>query len=908
MNRFRSFITTICLGVCLLTLGCSDQQTPADQTIDDQVIPLDRLSHQVVPTHYELFLDVDPDAQGFSGETTITVRVNDPTSTLWLHGKDLQVSSVTAATERSDRITGSYEQVAEIGVARLRFEKSLPRGLAAISIRYRADYNSNVEGLFKVNSGGRNYIFSDFKTISARRVFPAFDEPGFKVPFDIWMEVDPALVAVASTPAVEFSNLDNGNKLIRFQTTKPISPYLLSFAVGPLDQREGEPIPTTGLRDYPIPFQAYAMAGRSEELQFAMDNTLSLVTTQENYFGHAYPYEKLALIAVPELSSVAMQNVGAISYRERVLLQSDRTPQAIRQTFMAVHAHELAHQWFGNLVTPEWWDDVWLNEAFATWMAARSLHQLDPDAGYQMRMLDSVLATMKVDQLMTARQMRPPVSASQEIGGVFDSISLSKGSAMLSMFERYLGEDEFRAGVRQFIQQHRYQNANAGDFVQAIAATRPDLPEGQVGQVFYSFLEQPGVPFVSVDWLCNEEGETTVTAAQSRYLPVGSEGDRQQTWQLPLCVSFEDAGVVRQQCELIDQPRIEFQLDSDVCPAFLMPNAGADGYYRWSLPVEQWHSLLQSGLLSDREVLATVDSISAAFHAGTISVQDYLALLPDILRHDSPRVVTAPLQDLKLIEEEMLLPRQIPQYRQLLAQLYEPVFTRVSPDKSLTDTGQIRLRTDMYKLFALWLRESSLRQSLRDQALGYLSPGDDKNSGGKNLQPGSIDNNIRGIALMVAVEMEGEELADLMLARFQASDDAVLREEILSALAHSDDAQLLDQLRNLALSGEAREIETDRILNALMASPETRIDTWRWLQANIDALIERQPAWTQGRVINYAAPLCDAGYAEQIDTQLGEKIAALGQGALRLANTLESIQLCEALVQHHSPGAQGFFE
>lgn len=895
--RYQTVAILALFGI--LSTACLDLTSPEVEAASSSDLPLGRLPQTTQPLHYRLHLRIDPSQEHFTGETTINVQLAEASDTIWLHGNKLDVNSLVATLADGETVEGNYEQVSDIGVARLSFPRELPEGQATLAFQYSAPFNTSLEGLYKVVAGGEDYAFTQFQATSARLVFPGFDEPGFKVPFDISLEVDARHVAVSTTPVEEEVLLDNGNKLLDYQRTKPLPTYLIAFAVGPLDERVGDAIPPTALREEAVPFRAYAVKGKGGQLAFALDNTADIVLAQEEYFGHAYPYEKLAVIAVPDFGAGAMENVGAITYREQYLLQSDATPVAMKQRFLLTHAHELAHQWFGNLVTPEWWDDIWLNEAFATWMATKNMDRLQPEAGYKQRMLKSALSTMEIDRLENTRQIRQPVESHADIGAAFDGITYQKGSAVLSMLEGFIGEDAFKQGIQNHMQRHRHGNADARDFVQAIAATRSDLPKGQVEAAFFSFLEQPGIPLVDMDWQCEDKGASKVNVRQSRYLPLGSSADSAKTWVLPLCIAYVEDGVRRQHCELVEQEQDSFEVTSKACPDYLIPNADAAGYYRWSMSQERWETLLGSELLNDREQLAAANSLSGDFHSGELSGRAYLGLLPALLNTRNPQVLSAPLPDLYLIEKHMLTGDEKQDFHELVADLYRPVYERVSLDKTLKHPDQIRLRIDMLELFALLVQDEKVRAPLNDLANRYAGFGDDG-----ELRPDALDPNIREVALATAVDMEGRQFAELLLAHFDASSNAVLREEILRALTRSGDPEFIDKLRALTLSDKLRDNEVEHVIEPLMMNVETQDETWQWLRSNLNKVVERLPSWSQGRIIENASNFCSRARYEEVKSELSDKISELQRGPRSLAITLEQIQLCAALVEEQAPSVR----
>ncbi|MGQ9426581.1 M1 family metallopeptidase [Gilvimarinus sp. F26214L] len=901
----RSILRPLFTGLALSALvACSGDPesgqeltgTPGSVESAADEAPLGRLPKTVEPLHYDLRLRIDPDRDSFSGTSRIQVRLHESGDTVWLHGKDLVVESVRAELENGEEVTGRYDQVADIGVARLQFPSPLPAQDLTLNIEYSAPFNTSLEGLYKVSAGGQDYAFTQFEATSARLAFPGFDEPAFKVPFDIQVETREDYAAVSTTPIAEETPLDGGFKLLRYQRTKPLPTYLIAFAVGPLDEVEGEPIPATNLRENPIPFSAYAVKGKGPQLRYALENTADIVIALEEYFGQAYPYEKLALIAVPDFGAGAMENVGAITYREQRLLVDEDSPLAVRENFFLTHTHELAHQWFGNLVTPNWWTDIWLNEAFATWMATKVMHQLQPGAGYAQQMLDNALSTMDIDRLVNARQIRQPVEKHADIGAAFDGITYQKGGAVLSMLEGFVGEEAFKQGIQNYMVTHRHGIADARDFVRAIATARTDLPEGQIEAAFFSFLEQPGTPLVDLDWECEEEGGASVAVRQSRYLPLGSEGSPETSWVLPLCVAYGQGDARAEHCQVIDQPEASFDLPG-ACPSYIMPNANASGYYRFALSQDNWEKLLNAEGLSAREQLAAANSLSGAFHNGAINAGQYLDMLAAVARVDDAQVVNAPLPDLYLMNQYMLSESEQAAFAERVAGLYANALEKVQLGEELETLDQVRLRTTLYRLFAMLVEEPAVRQQLTGMALEYT--GFESEAGPAT---DALESNLREVALTAAVRQEGREFARHLLALFHDSDDAVLREELLRAAANSSDAQFRAELRELALSPDIRDNEVEHILAPMMNRKESREETWTWLRSNLDAIIERQPSWFQGRVIEYAAGFCDLETGRTIEAEMGDRIASLQRGPRSLATTLERIELCAALVEEQAPG------
>ena len=340
-------------------------------------VPRGRLPDGVTPTHYALDLTIVPGQERFSGAVVIELTVAKPTNILWMHGQGLAVERATI-TNVDGTAAATWEEIANSGgVAKVTLARALPIGPAKLTIQYSAPFNRQLQGLYRADEGGESYIFSQMEPIDARRAFPSFDEPRFKTPFDIALTVREGHAAVSNAPTLREEKRPGGMKRVQFATTKPLPTYLVAVAVGPLDVVTWEPIARTALRNREIPLRGITAKGKGQQMRYALANTAPLLLALEDYFGIPYPYEKLDLIAAIDFSAGAMENAGAIVYRESIVLFEQPPSLAQRRSYTITHAHEMAHQWFGDLVTPAWWNDIWLNESFATWMETRIAATVD---------------------------------------------------------------------------------------------------------------------------------------------------------------------------------------------------------------------------------------------------------------------------------------------------------------------------------------------------------------------------------------------------------------------------------------------------------------------------------------------------------------------------------------------------
>jgi alanyl aminopeptidase len=760
----------------------------------------------------------------------------------------------------------------------------VPAGAGTLRIEYTAPFRKRGDGLHHGTIDGAAYGFTQFQPIDARRVFPGFDEPAFKTPFDITVTAHAGDVVIGNGPVIDEQPAGDGLKRVTLMTTEPLPTYLLAFAVGPLDVVDAGPLPPNDVRDRPLPFRAAATRGSGDRLRFAIDNTQALVDYLEDYFAVAYPYPKLDIIASPERGTGAMENAGAIIYGDAAILLADNAPQEQRQRFVAVHAHELAHHWFGNLVTPEWWDDIWLNESFASWMGNKAAHAWRPEYQLDTVSLVQALAAMNLDGRIAARQIRQPVDHNRQIASSFDAITYLKGGGVLSMFESYLGEEGFRDGLRVHMRRFPHGVADVEDFMASLAegSGRPD-----VVPAFRSFIDQPGVPLVDVAVECGGDG-VELALRQSRYLPEGSRGDASQTWLLPLCVRYAAAGKLAKDCMLLDEAEVAMPLAVDACPDFVMPNADGAGYYRFSLSDDGWRGLMDGfGRLSQKEALVVADSLSAAYQANRLSTSALLDALRVVVASPHSQVAMAPAKDLVRISETLVSHERRDAVLALMRQLYRPRLDALAPATGATDAAAIDralFRTRLVDFLALDARDPDLRADLARRAERFVA-GDD----------GAVAPALLPVALAVGVQERGAPFAAALIERWLASNDMKFRAEAATALAATDDAELGDRARGLILDDRLRGREATTIAFALAARPSQRRATFDWFRQNEPEFTADMSHFATRWLPRVGVGFCTVAERDEVDAYFAPLVAEW-QGAERtLAEVLEGIELCAAL-------------
>jgi aminopeptidase N len=495
-----------------------------------------RLDGSAQPLNYAVDLTIVPDRDTFRGSVDIGLDVRRPSTILWLNGVGLTIDEASFRPESGPTLQARTVPGGDqfIGFA---FDSAISgKGTLRIAYEGKVSRHSSA-GIFEEKEDRDWYVYSQFEPTDARRAFPCFDEPGFKVPWQMTLHVPKDDMALSNTPVQSESGEPNGMKVVRFKTSPPLPSYLVALAVGPFDAVDAGHVG-------PTPVRVIVPRGKSAEAADAAGAIPQLLQLLENYFEIPFPYEKLDSIVMP-VSDFAMENAGLITYSASMLLADPATETIDHKRELAgVCAHEMAHQWFGDLVTTAWWNDTWLNEAFATWMERKIPEEWHPDWRMDVSAVKARLGAMRQDELASARSVRQPIESNNDIANAFDDITYQKGAAVIEMFENWIGPEKFRAGVQFYLRQHAWKNATASDFEGAIS----HVAGRDVAPVFNSFLDQPGVPEVSAALKCGAKPALELT--QKRSLPIGSKA-KAQMWQIPICVAYEADGTVHHECSVL---------------------------------------------------------------------------------------------------------------------------------------------------------------------------------------------------------------------------------------------------------------------------------------------------------------------------------------------------------------------
>jgi alanyl aminopeptidase len=894
----------------ILVLACHHEPpaapAPAAPAVEavSPVDPAGRLPEGVQPLAYALTLEIAPATAGFKGHVHIDVEVASPVESILLHAKDLHLENATLTPASGGRVLSATPRaIGDGGLTALDLPEPLAAGTAAIDIDFSGTYNPHLRGLYKVESGAEPYAFTQFEAIDARRAFPCFDEPRFKTPFDVTLRVPQGLVALSNTQEARRAPLPTGHTEVVFARTEKLPTYLIAFAVGPLDLVDAPPLASNGVRPGLLPLRGAAARGRGPELAFALRETPRLLESLESYFGVGYPYDKLDLIAVPDFASGAMENAGAITFRDTLLLLNHAAPEGARRMSVAVNAHELAHQWFGNLVTMPWWDDIWLNEGFATWLAGHVVGDVHPEYKPELTRVAILDRAFDTDSKESARQVRQPIVNDHDIRNAFDAITYTKGGALLEMFERYLGAEAFRAGLRTYLGKHRFGSGTSRDLMLALeeSSGKP------VASAFSSFLDQPGVPLVAAELRCDSQ-PPRVHLSQRRYAPLGSRISPNATWQVPVCLKHSAAGGGKgdkgvERCVLLDSAEADVVLEGSECPRWLLPNAHASGYYRWSLGDAAFSALLEQGFgaLDAGERLSLLSNTDAAARAGERTFEQLMNVTRKVGKEPERELTQYAIGVLAETRDALLTDAELPAYRRLVQELFLARQKQLGLFPATKEAGEAKLlRPALVSALAFEAREPGLRRELDRLGRAHLGLSEDKRSA-------RLPSELVDVAMSVAVQEGGAPVIERAIQTLGTSGDGIERGRLIGAIGNNQNPELTPLVLGVSLTDALRTNERLSAVFGQFRQKETRNVAQAWLEQNFDTLVSRLGGELGAQLSNVVGTFCSKEDAERGRRFFEPRMEKLAGGPRLLRLNLESAELCSAFALAQREGASKYF-
>jgi alanyl aminopeptidase len=830
-----------------------------------------RLDNTVVPTRYAAQLAVSPDSNTFDGSIDIDVNVSEARTVIWLNALDLELKTARIGKQAAKIVPGNK------GFAGL--ELPVAPGATTIHVEYSGKISRNASaGIFQLKDNGRWYVYSQFEATDARRAFPCFDQPAFKTPWDIALKVPSGDKAFANSPQISSTNQPDGSKLVKFATTRPLPTYLVAFAVGPFDV-----VDTGKAGQNKTPLRIVMPQGHSGETTFAATAIPELLKLLEDYFGMPFPYAKLDTVVMP-LSNFAMENVGLITYGAELMLSHPEKDSIGRQRICAiVAAHEMAHQWFGDLVTTAWWDDIWLNEAFATWMESKIVERWRPEWHMEVTAAEEMIGVMAKDRLASTRKIRQPIQSDNDIANAFDGITYQKGAAVISMFEHWIGDDRFRNGVRLYIRENADKTATVQQFLAALSKAGAR----DVTAAFSSFLDQTGTPVVSVALAC-DKGTPQVTLRQSRYMPIGSTAPESQLWSIPVCLKYEVDGKIQTDCTLLTHATGEIVLSrAKSCPAWVLANDRQAGYYRVEYPRPLLEQIVHAAPeLTTAEMVGILSDVRALVDTGKLSPAAALSMIPAFASQPQRQVVAGTMNIADLAVSNKVGDQAVPLGRQFIRSNYGPRAEKVGWKSQPGESDDQKLLRGTLVSFAVHEgRDPVLMQEAVRLAHAWLK------------DHSAVDANMIRHVLTSAAKSNDASLFDAYLAAAKAAKESNERRMLLVGLGSFSDPTLAQRAMGLLLTGQFDMREAfNPLLFGPLAERETQRLPFEFVRTHIDELLKVLPGEVgsnfSAALPNVAGPFCDASSRGQVEEFFKERVKQYTGGSRALAQVIEKINLC----------------
>ncbi|MDP9038504.1 MAG: ERAP1-like C-terminal domain-containing protein [Acidobacteriota bacterium] len=826
-----------------------------------------RLPGGVTPQHYAL--TITPDLKGalFTGVETIDVIAEHPADAITLNAAEIAFSSASVrsaamgAAERKAVVTKDPERQQ----ATLHLAQTLPAGPATLTIAFSGTLNDKLRGFYLSKAKTRSYGVTQFEATDARRAFPSFDEPALKATFDVSLVVDSGDTAISNTPVVsDTPGPVPGKHTLRFATTPKMSTYLVAWLVGDWACTQG--------KSEGVPIRVCATPDKVRLTRFALDAAKWDLKYFDRYFGIKYPMAKMDLVAIPDFEAGAMENFGCLTFRETELLVEEKDGAlAARKQVASTVAHEIAHQWFGDMVTMQWWDNLWLNEGFATWMETKAAAHWKPEWRFEQDVAVELDGTMDLDEEPTTRAMRAQAETPAEIDEMFDGIAYGKAGAVIGMVENWIGEEVFRRGVHEYLAAHLYGNATAEDFWN----TQTRVSGLPVDQVMRSFVEQPGVPVVSL----GEAGPGGVPVRQSRLLLPGEAGGDPtagESWTLPLC--FKSSG-----CRVISPATLAISVEPDT---LLFADAADKGYFRTNYTARQMDALRPQvetrltaperiGLLSDRWAL---------MRCGMGSVGDYLDLAFAVKTDSNATVIDTALGKVEAVGNIIASGEDRVRLNAVIRSEFGPVYAALAGSgRKDRDGGE--LRSTLYEVLGEAGDPGVLAQAQKITADLFAG-----------RRP--ADASVADASVALTARHGDSGMYDKMMAVAQTATDPGLKADALHLLTRFDEPLLVIRTLEYAVSDEVRSQDSWTLIALLLERRETQDLAWQYLEQHWTAVSRKLTVNAGAKIVEASGSFCSTGKRDNVQ-QFFTTHPVASERTLR--KSLESIAGCMRLREAQEP-------
>ncbi|CAN5408244.1 M1 family metallopeptidase [soil metagenome] len=834
LNKLLALALTLNLG---LTTGAIEGAAWADdaaKTSQKSQVEYKRLPGNCLPERYDLYFEPDLENGEFDGTETLFFTVNQSTSEVVLNAVDLSVFEATVAQlkpSHGDWVKADIVRDKEGEKLTLKLAKALKPGQYELSLKFNGKLSSKMEGFylstFKGKDGKEHKLATtQMEPTDARRMFPCFDEPASKAVFKVTVAIDPALVAI-SNAGVEFEKLDQrkNKKIVTFKASPRMSTYLFALIVGPLQGTE--PVVVNGKK-----IRVWYTDGKGELANYALNAAAKLLPYYENYFGQPYPLDKLDLIAIPDFSAGAMENLGAITFRENALLVDEKNSALSSRTRVVnIVAHEMAHLWFGDLVTMKWWDDLWLNEAFATWMADKAEDVLKPEWRIWDDFAVERAGTLDSDAIVATRSVQSPVNSPNDALEMFDEITYSKGAALLRMLETYLGEENFQKGIQGYMKAHAFNNASTTDLWDALSSANSEKGKKKqvdVAKLMDAWVHQPGCPIVKFGIKLDsfhkgqdlklELSQERFFLDSSKYLAKADKKAVYIPWQIPLSFKYKDGSALGNKPYLLTIaseriPRVGLQ-----DPIFA--NATGNGYFRTNYNEFQWAELQKLNLseaLSVSERVSLLSDMSAISIAGLSPIDRYLKTLETFAKDQDSYVLGLVVQQIAELEQ-LLEANDKDAYHAFVVKCLKPQLERLGYARKADDSDlTAELRARLIRTLGTIGNDKEVIAFCREKFEQYLA--DNKTIDGDLLSP---------IVNVVAYNGDSDEFVRIEEA-WRSATTPEARNRNLYALATFRDKQCVEKALNLVFNKDVKAQDAPHFLARLIGSSDSQEAAFKFL-------------------------------------------------------------------------------
>jgi aminopeptidase N len=832
-----------------------------------------RLPGGVHPEHYSLLLTPDLKAATFTGIETIDVTLDSPGKTITLNAAEIKFLSVKATA-------GASTQAAEVSLdadkeqATFSFAQPLPAGKVTLAIEYTGILNDQLRGFYLSKTKARNYAVTQFEPTDARRAYPSFDEPALKATYDITLVVDAGDTAISNTNIIsDTPGPVAGKHTLRFATTPKMSTYLVAFLVGDFKCTEGK---SDG-----VPIRACSTPDKVELTRFAVESAKFVLHYYNSYFGIKYPMPKLDMVALPDFEAGAMENFGCITYRETDLLIDEKTAAIpAKKRVAVVVAHEMAHQWFGDMVTMRWWDNLWLNEGFATWMETKSVAHWHPEWNYREDEAEDLDNTLNLDSQPTTRTIRAKAETPSEINEMFDGIAYGKAGAVLGMVENFLGEETFRQGVHNYLQAHLYGNATAEDFWNAQTANSHQ----PVDKIMESFVTLPGVPLLTV----SQRQAASVPLAQSRFFLAAPSDPNAAGWTIPVCLKTTGTPI----CRVITPADKTLPLPMDASLPMLYLNGGGKGYYRTAYTPEQQEAIVAKAetALNAPERMGLVGDRWALMRSGQGSVGDFMGLVLALKSDPSASVMESVVQKVRTIDARIASDQDSERLASVIRREFGPVYQSLGAPTKGESFDKEQLRANLFTLLG-YANDPAVLAQARDLTERSFASGAKKD---KTLDPLLAD-----AAVLIAVAHGDSALYDRVMAASKDTSNPDDQSDALITLARFRDPALVKRTLDYTVSGEVRNQDSWILMSLLLSQRETRDQAWQYIEQNWDKVHAQFTTNSGGRVVAATGSFCSVEKRDEVARFFStHKVDASER---TLSKSIDSINACVQLRADQEP-------